>query len=121
MNEVFAQTAECAAPAGAASGGFGTLLPIVIIWGAILYLFFIRPQKKKDKERKNLLDNLKKKDEIITVGGIMGKVEGIIDNVVSIKVADNTVIKVQRSAISRIVTDDDPAEESNSCVFGCSK
>jgi len=120
MNEVFAQSAQGAGSA-AAGGGFGSLLPVIIIWGAILYFFFIRPQKKKDKERKNLLDNLKKKDEIITVGGIMGKVEGIIDDVVSVKIADNTVIKVQRSAISRIVIDGKVQEDSNSCALGCSK
>lgn len=108
MNEVFAQATEAGSTASGSS--FDSLLPLVIIWGALLYFFFIRPQKKKEKARKGLLDNLKKKDEVVTVGGIMGRVEGIIDEVVSVKIADNIVIKVQRSAISRIVSDEDTKE-----------
>ena len=109
MSEVYAQTA---APAGSGvtaspEGGFGSLLPIIVLWGAVLYFLFIRPQKKKEKNRKALLDNLKKKDEVITVGGLMGRVDSIIYDVVTLRVADNLCIRVQRTAISRIVGDDD--------------
>lgn len=109
MNEVFAQAAEGAAPA--AAGGNEGLLLVILMWGIVIYFFLLRPQKKKEKQRKSLLDNLKKKDEVITVGGIMGKVEGIIDDVVSLKIADSAVIKVQRNAISQIVTAEDTKEK----------
>ena len=86
----YAQAAG-AAPAG---GGFGMLLfPIILI--AVMYFLMIRPQMKRAKEHKGMLDKLAKGDEVITSGGIAGTVTDIGDNFVTVEVADNVRLRVQ--------------------------
>lgn len=67
---------------------------------AIMYFFMIRPQQKRAKAHQSFLTNLKAGDEVITTGGIIGKVKTVQDTFVSIEVAANTVIKVIKSEIS---------------------
>lgn len=76
--------------------------PIIIIF-AIFYFMIIRPQQKREKERRNMLSNLKEGDEVITVGGIYGKVLNIKDDVVTLDVGDKIKIKVSRSAIGNVI------------------
>lgn len=76
--------------------------PIIIIF-AIFYFMIIRPQQKREKDRRNMLSNLKEGDEIITVGGIYGKVLNIKDDVVTLDVGDKIKIKVSRSAIGSVI------------------
>jgi len=80
--------------------------PLIIIF-AIFYFLLIRPQQKRAKEQKEMLDNLKKGDKIITQGGIHGLIEGLTDKVVTIKIAENVKIKVSRSSIVAIRTGSD--------------
>jgi preprotein translocase subunit YajC len=88
-----------AAPAG---GGFGMLLfPIVLI--AVMYFLMIRPQMKRAKEHKGMLDKLAKGDEVITSGGIAGTVTDIGDNFVTIEVADNVRLRVQKAAVGNVL------------------
>ncbi len=92
------------------SGGFeqmiSSLVPFILIIG-IFYFLIIRPQQKKQKERQKLLDSIKKGDKVVTAGGIHGVVEGVEDNSLLIKVADNVKLKFERSAVTNIagVTD----------------
>jgi preprotein translocase subunit YajC len=94
----YAQAAG-AAPAG---GGFGMLLfPIILI--AVMYFMMIRPQMKRAKEHKGMLDKLAKGDEVITSGGIAGTVTDIGDNFVTIEVADNVRLRVQKGAVGNVL------------------
>lgn len=70
---------------------------------AIMYLFLIRPQVKRQKEHKKLVDALKKGDEIQTTGGMMGKITDLGDNFIKVEVADNVVITVRRAAIESVM------------------
>jgi preprotein translocase subunit YajC len=77
------------------------LLPIVLMF-VILYFLMIRPQMKKSKEHKTMLEGIQKGDEVVAVG-IVGKVTKINDNYVSLEVASNVVIQVQKQAINQLL------------------
>lgn len=76
--------------------------PIIIIF-AIFYFMIIRPQQKREKDRRNMLSNLREGDEVITVGGIYGKVLNIKEDVITLDVGDKIKIKVSRSAIGSVI------------------
>ena len=61
------------------SAGIGQFIPLILIF-VIFYFFLIRPQQKKVKDHKNMVDNLKRGDDVVTSGGIVGRVERVIDN-----------------------------------------
>ena len=91
-----------AAAAPAPQGGFGMLLfPIILI--AIMYFLMIRPQMKRQKEHKAMLDKLSRGDEVITSGGVAGTITDIGDNFVTVEVADNVRIRVQKGAIGNVL------------------
>ncbi|MBF0217577.1 MAG: preprotein translocase subunit YajC [Candidatus Omnitrophica bacterium] len=77
-------------------------LPIILIF-TIFYFLLIRPQKKAQDEHTKMVAELKKNDEIITSGGIYGTIVNIQDDTVTIRVDDNTRIKILRSAVSKII------------------
>jgi len=79
-----------------------SLLPFLLII-VVFYFLILRPQQKRQKERAKLLEGVKKGDKIITSGGIHGYVEGIEDNSVLVKIADNVKVKMEKSAIGTIV------------------
>ena len=89
--------------AGQASGGESlmSMLPIILMF-VILYFLMIRPQMKKAKEHKTMLDGLQKGDEVIAVG-ILGKISKITDNYVSLEIADDVTIQVQKQAVSTLL------------------
>ena len=91
-----------AAPAGAFGGGMGTFLfPVILI--AVMYFLMIRPQMKRAKEHKGMLDKLSKGDEVITSGGIAGTVTEIGDNFITVEVADNVRVRVQKAAVGNVL------------------
>ena len=96
-----------AAHAQAAGGqpqgmGLTTLLfPVILI--AIMYFLMIRPQMKRQKEHKAMLDKLSKGDEVLTNGGIAGTVAEIGDNFITVEVAENVRIRVQKGAIGNVL------------------
>ena len=89
--------------AGSVTGGDSlmSLLPIILMF-VILYFLMIRPQMKKAKEHKTMLDGLQKGDEVVAVG-ILGKISKISDNYVSLDVADKVTIQVQRQAVTTLL------------------
>jgi preprotein translocase subunit YajC len=93
------------APDGGASGTSGnfitTLIPFALII-AIFYFLIIRPQNKKQKETQRMLDNLKKGDRVVTIGGIHGVIQSIKEGSVIVKVDDTTKIEFSRSAVSSV-------------------
>ncbi|HWU70688.1 MAG TPA: preprotein translocase subunit YajC [Pseudoxanthomonas sp.] len=94
-----AQTAGGAAPAG---GGFGMLLmPVILI--AVMYFLMIRPQMKRQKEHRAMLDKLSKGDEVITSGGVAGVVTDVGDNFVTVEIADNVRVRVQKGAVGNVL------------------
>ena len=82
---------------------FIQLVPLVLIF-VVFYFFMIRPQQKKQKDRDKLLDNIKRGDRVVTIGGMHGTVAGIETEkkTVLVQVADNVKIKFERSAIANI-------------------
>src|SRR5213593_1392400 len=98
------------APAGACPGPLMTLIPFVLIF-IIMYFMVIRPQQKKSKEHQELLNKLKKNDEVMTSGGIYGKVIDLKETVVTLEVAPNVRIRVHRPQISAVVTGEKAAKE----------
>ena len=82
-------------------GLFGMLAPMLAIF-AIFYFLLIRPQKKQQKKTQEMLGNLKKGDQIITRGGIHGTIDGITDNVVTVSIAKDCKVKMNRDAILHI-------------------
>lgn len=94
--------AQAAAPAPAAPGLLSTLLfPILLI--AIMYFLMIRPQIKRQKEYKAMLDKLARGDEVITNGGIAGTVAAIGEAFVTVEVADGVQLRVQKGAIASVL------------------
>ncbi len=77
------------------------LLPIVLMF-VILYFLMIRPQMKKAKEHKTMLEGLQKGDEVVAVG-ILGKVTKITDSHIGLEIADNVVIQVQKQAVTQLL------------------
>ena len=88
----------------AASAGGGTEMLVMIgIFFAIMYFMIIRPQQKRTKEHKSLMGSLGKGDEVVTTGGMMGKIKSVGDDVIRSELAENVVIKVQKHAIASVL------------------
>ena len=91
------------APEGGQAGGnpIAGFLPLIIIF-VIFYFLLIRPQQKKAKEHRNMLDAVKKGDKVITTGGIYGLIEAVGQNTVTIKVAENVKVKLGKAYIAAV-------------------
>ena len=101
--------AQAAAPA---AGGdmFMSLLPLVLVF-AIFYFLLIRPQQAKMKQHRTMLENLKKGDQVVTAGGIVGKIAKIeqSDNQLLVEIAPNVQVKVIRQTVADLLTKPAPA------------
>jgi len=87
-----------------AAGGMGAIqqfIPLILMF-AIFYFLLIRPQQKKAKEHRLLLENIKKGDHVITAGGVHGKIASVEDGIVGLEVATGVVIKITKSYIATI-------------------
>ena len=93
--------------AAAPAGQMGYLVFTIVAMILIFYFFLIRPQKKQEKETKKMLDALKKGDKIVTIGGIYGTIFNVTESTVVIKVDDNTKIEFSKTAVSRVIADED--------------
>ena len=86
----------------AASGGLLSFLPLIVIF-AVFYFMLIRPQMKRSKEHKQLVSQLGKGDEVITNGGLLGKITDVSESFVTLELADNLQIKLQRQAVANVM------------------
>jgi preprotein translocase subunit YajC len=77
-------------------------LPLILMF-VVLYFVMIRPQMKRQKEVKNMLDALAVGDEVVTAGGLMGKVTSIKDQYLSVELLPGTEVKMQRSAVTAVL------------------
>jgi len=82
-------------------GMAGLIFPVAIL--AVFYFLFIRPQQKRSKEHKTMVSALNKGAEVVTNGGLLGKVVDMDENFVRIEVGDNTYVQIQRDAISSLM------------------
>ncbi len=100
ISNAFAQAAPAAAqdPMSSITG----MLPLIFMF-VVLYFLMIRPQMQRAKEHKALLEGLQKNDEVLTQGGIVGKVVSLSDSYVTVEVAANTQIIVQKQAIGAVL------------------
>jgi preprotein translocase subunit YajC len=103
ISSAFAQTA----PAAAAAGGdmqstLMSMLPLLLMF-AVLYFVMIRPQMKKQKEHRAMIDALAKGDEIVTAGGLVGKVSKIGDAYIGVELASGVEVQMQRQAVVQVL------------------
>jgi preprotein translocase subunit YajC len=94
------------APAPNGAGGMLSLVPFLLIF-IIFYFLLIRPQQQKQKQQRTLLDTLKKGDKVVTSSGIWGTITNLGKETVTLQIADNTKIKMQRDNISRLRGEDE--------------
>lgn len=101
MSFFISDAAAQAAPAASQPGIEGLLFPVAIL--VFFYFLFIRPQSKKSKEQKEMLKALSKGAEVVTSGGVLGKVVDVDDNFVKLEIGDNVFVQVQRHAIANMM------------------
>ncbi|MEX1074384.1 MAG: preprotein translocase subunit YajC [Burkholderiales bacterium] len=88
--------------AGGGDPGFVGLLPIVLMF-VLLYFLMIRPQMKRAKEHKQMVEALQKGDEVITAGGVVGRISKMGEAYVTLEIAPNTEVSVQRTAVQTLL------------------
>jgi preprotein translocase subunit YajC len=97
ISNAYAQTS--AAPSGS---GLSQIL-MLVVFVAIFYFMLIRPQQKRAKETRVMLDKLASGDEVVTSGGIIGRVHDLQDSIVTLDIADGVRIKVQKAAVTQVL------------------
>jgi preprotein translocase subunit YajC len=102
ISQLFISNAYADGAAGPQDGGIMNYLPLVALL-AVFYFLILRPQQKRAKEQKTMIEALQKGDEIATVGGVMGKVTKVGEDNVAIEIADNVVIQVQKAAVQNVL------------------
>jgi len=85
------------------AGGFGAFVPLILMF-VIFYFLLIRPQQKKNKEHKAMIDNVKKGDRIITSGGLHGLITGISDQTLTVEIAYKVRVKVARGNVAALTS-----------------
>ena len=91
------------APAAGAPGGDMSFVIMMILMFVVLYFFMIRPQMKRQKELRQMVDALQKGDEVVAAGGVVGKITKLSDAYLSIEIAPSTEIVVQKSAVQLLL------------------
>ncbi|WP_157269291.1 preprotein translocase subunit YajC [Azohydromonas aeria] len=94
--------AQAAAPAASATDSLMSMLPLVLMF-VVLYFIMIRPQMKRQKEHKAMIAALAKGDEVVTAGGLLGKVTKLDESFVRLEVASGVEMQVQRSAVVQVL------------------
>jgi preprotein translocase subunit YajC len=98
ISDAYAQSS----PIPGLDGNLMSFLPIVMMF-VVLYFLMIRPQMKRQKEQKTMMEALAKNDEVITVGGVLGKIVKVTDAYVTLEVSNGTEIIVQKSAVTLLL------------------
>lgn len=91
-----------AAPAAPQDAGLMGFVPLIVIF-VLFYFLLIRPQMKRAKEHRKLVEALSKNDEIVTTGGLLGKVTDVEESFITVEIADGVKVKVQRNAVTSLV------------------
>ena len=98
----FISDALAAAPTGGAGDALTSFLPLIFIF-IVFYFLLIRPQSKKAKEHKQMVEALAKGDEVVTNGGLLGRVAKVGDNFVELELAEGVTVKLQRGAVGSLM------------------
>ncbi|MEM1387382.1 MAG: preprotein translocase subunit YajC [Pseudomonadota bacterium] len=105
-------TPAYAQAAGGAGGAFASLVPLILIF-AIMYFLLIRPQQKKVKEHQAMVSALRRGDQVVTQGGVFGKVTKVKEEgELEVEIADGVRIRVVQNTIAQVVNKTEPASES---------
>ncbi|MBB6576171.1 preprotein translocase subunit YajC [Comamonas odontotermitis] len=102
ISSAFAQTAPAAAASGGMTSTLTSMLPLVLMF-VVLYFLMIRPQMKRQKEHRSMIDALAKGDEIVSSGGLVGRVAGLNEQFVQLELAEGVVVQLQRSAVVQVL------------------
>ncbi|HET7863444.1 MAG TPA: preprotein translocase subunit YajC [Burkholderiaceae bacterium] len=100
ISDAYAQTAPAAAPSAGSS--LLSMLPLVLMF-VVLYFIMIRPQMKRQKEHRAMIEALAKGDEVVTSGGMLGKVTKLGDTFITLELAQGTEAQFQRSAVTQVL------------------
>jgi preprotein translocase subunit YajC len=100
ISEAFAQTAPAAT--GGAESSLLSLLPLILMF-VVLYFIMIRPQMKRQKEHKAMVEALAKGDEVVISGGVLGRIAKLGDSTLHVEVANGVELQVQRSAVVQVL------------------
>ena len=102
-------TPAFAQAAGGASSAFSSFVPLILIF-AIMYFLMIRPQQKKAKQHKAMIDSLRRGDQVVTSGGVLGKVSKVSDDgIVEIEIAEGVKVRVMRATVAQVLNKTEPA------------
>lgn len=99
---MFISNAYAQAAAGGVESSLTSFLPIILMF-VVLYFLMIRPQMKRQKEQKAMMDALAKGDEVVTAGGVLGRVIKVADNYVTLEIAAGTEIVVQKASVTTLL------------------
>ena len=102
FSSAFAQTTSAAADSGGMLSSLGSMLPLVLMF-VVLYFVMIRPQMKRQKEARAMIDALAKGDEVATSGGIVGKISKIGETYIGVEIATGVEVQIQRSAVVQVL------------------
>ena len=102
ISSAYAQSAPAATAGGDLGSSLMSMLPLVLMF-VVLYFVMIRPQMKKQKEHKAMIDAVAKGDEVVTVGGVLGKVSKLGDSFLGLEVSSGVEIQIQRSAVVQVL------------------
>lgn len=91
------------APAAAPAGGGMSFFIVIIVMFVLMYFMMIRPQQKRQKQHKAMIEALGKGDEVIVSGGIAGRIDALGDSFVTVEIADGVKVKVQRASIANVL------------------
>ncbi|MFO7870082.1 MAG: preprotein translocase subunit YajC [Kiritimatiellia bacterium] len=112
MESLFATITAMAGPGSEGQGGGlgGALIPMVLIF-AIFYFMLIRPQQRKEKERRKMIEAAKTGDRILFCGGMLGTIANVKDQTFVVKIADNVKIEIARGSVNRVMEKGEKLEE----------
>ena len=102
ISSALAQTAPAAAAGGSMQDSLMSMLPLVLMF-VVLYFVMIRPQMKKQKEHRSMVEALAKGDEVVTAGGLLGRISKMGESYLSVEIAAGVEIQVQRSAVVQVL------------------
>ncbi|MEA5161889.1 preprotein translocase subunit YajC [Cereibacter johrii] len=106
---MFVTPAFAQAASGGAAGAFTSFVPLILIF-VIMYFLLIRPQQKKLKEHRAMVEALRRGDQVLTGGGIVGKVVKVHeDGIVDVEIADGVKVRVMKSTIVQVMSKTEPA------------
>jgi preprotein translocase subunit YajC len=106
---MFATPAYAQAAAGGAGSAFAQFIPLILIF-AIMYFLLIRPQQKKVKEHKAMVEQLRRGDQIVTQGGLIGKVSKVKeDGELEVEIAEGVKVRVVRATVAQVMSKTEPA------------